>query len=193
MSAAGADFRVLAAARTMVPSSKPVIAVCAVRTGCGKSQTSRRVTEILKEMGKTVAVVRHQMPYGDLTKQICQRFASYEDLDKHECTIEEREEYEPHLAQGNLVFAGVDYERILRAAEKEADVIRAYFLCEDFVGDEADLKTERTNRRKKWLKREDTTAHYAAITATRNAKKAMLSSDSEEAVDMLDEIDDGDD
>ncbi|MCH7702345.1 MAG: GTPase [Planctomycetes bacterium] len=123
VNAAGADFRLLAAARTMVPSSKPVIAVCAVRTGCGKSQTSRRVTEILKEMGKRVAVVRHPMPYGDLTKQICQRFASYEDLDKHECTIEEREEYEPHLAQGNLVFAGVDYERILRAAEEEADVI----------------------------------------------------------------------
>lgn len=123
VNAAGADFRLLAAARTMVPSSKPVIAVCAVRTGCGKSQTSRRVTEILKEMGKKVAVVRHPMPYGDLTRQICQRFADYEDLDKHECTIEEREEYEPHLAQGNLVFAGVDYERILRAAEAEADVI----------------------------------------------------------------------
>ncbi|MCP4591060.1 MAG: GTPase, partial [bacterium] len=121
--AAGADFTLLDPHRTMVPSSKPIIAVCAVRTGCGKSQTSRRVMEILKDLGKKVAVCRHPMPYGDLTKQICQRFATLEDMDKHECTIEEREEYEPHIAAGSVLFAGVDYERILRAAEAEADVV----------------------------------------------------------------------
>jgi predicted GTPase len=121
--AAGADFRMLAPHSTMLPSSKPVIAVCAVRTGCGKSQTARRVNEVLRELGRKTATVRHPMPYGDLRRQVCQRFASYADLDAHQCTIEEREEYEPHLAMGNLVFAGVDYEKILRAAEAEADVI----------------------------------------------------------------------
>ncbi|MCH8251301.1 MAG: GTPase [Planctomycetes bacterium] len=123
VNAAGADFRIMGHRHTMLKSTKPVIAVCAVRTGCGKSQTSRAVTSILKEMGKRVAAVRHPMPYGDLTKQICQRFSELSDLDKHKCTIEEREEYEPHIAAGNVVFAGVDYERILREAEKEADVI----------------------------------------------------------------------
>ncbi len=123
VNAAGADFRMLGCGASMIPSSKPVIAVCAVRTGCGKSQTSRRVTEILKSMGKRVASVRHPMPYGDLTRQICQRFAKLEDMDRHECTIEEREEYEPHIAMGNVIYAGVDYERILREAEREADVI----------------------------------------------------------------------
>jgi predicted GTPase len=123
VSAAGSDFSILGAASTMLESTKPVIAVCAVRTGCGKSQTSRRINEVLASLGKKTATVRHPMPYGDLRKQICQRFAEYEDLARHECTIEEREEYEPHLAMGNLVFAGVDYEKILRAAEKEADVI----------------------------------------------------------------------
>jgi predicted GTPase len=123
VNAAGADFRMLGAAATMIRSSKPVIAVCAVRTGSGKSQTSRRVTEILKGLGKRVAAVRHPMPYGDLRRQICQRFATYEDMDRHECTIEEREEYEPHIAMGNVVFAGVDYARILHEAEKEADVV----------------------------------------------------------------------
>lgn len=121
--AAGADFRIMGHKNTMLKSRKPVIAVCAVRTGCGKSQTSRAVTAILKSMGKRVAVVRHPMPYGDLTKQICQRFASLEDLDLHHCTIEEREEYEPHLRAGSVVFAGVDYARILKAAEKESDVV----------------------------------------------------------------------
>ncbi len=121
--AAGADFRMLGHRNTMLESTKPVIAVCAVRTGCGKSQTSRAVSDILKSMGKHVAAVRHPMPYGDLTKQICQRFAALEDLDHHHCTIEEREEYEPHIRAGNVVFAGIDYERILREAEKEADVI----------------------------------------------------------------------
>lgn len=121
--ASGADFIMLGHHQTMVKSTKPVIAVCAVRTGSGKSQTSRAVVRILKEMGKKVAAVRHPMPYGDLRKQVCQRFATLEDLDKHQCTIEEREEYEPHIMAGNLVFAGVDYEKILRAAEAEADVV----------------------------------------------------------------------
>lgn len=121
--AVGAEFRLLGADQTMLKSRKPVIAVCAVRTGSGKSQTSRRISQILKELGKKVAVVRHPMPYGDLSKQICQRFASMKDMDEQRCTIEEREEYEPHIAAGNLLFAGVDYERILRRAEEEADVI----------------------------------------------------------------------
>jgi predicted GTPase len=123
VNAAGAEFSLLGAEQTMVRSTKPVIAVGAVRTGCGKSQTSRRITQILKEMGLKVAVIRHPMPYGDLTKQICQRFGSVADLDLHKCTIEEREEYEPHIIAGNLIFAGVDYELILRRAEMEADVI----------------------------------------------------------------------
>lgn len=123
VTAAGSDFRILGHRFTMLESSKPVIAVCAVRTGCGKSQTSRAVTGILKALGKRVAAVRHPMPYGDLTKQVCQRFATVEDLDRHECTIEEREEYEPHIKAGNVIYAGIDYERILHEAEKEADVI----------------------------------------------------------------------
>ena len=107
----------------MVPSTKPLIAITAVRTGVGKSQTTRYVSRILKEMGKKVVAIRHPMPYGDLAKQACQRFETYEDLDRHQCTIEEREEYEPHIDNGFVVYAGVDYERILREAEKEADVI----------------------------------------------------------------------
>jgi predicted GTPase len=108
---------------TMIPSSKPVIAICAIRTGCGKSQTSRRVTHILKELGKKTVAIRHPMPYGDLAKQAVQRFATFEDLDLHECTIEEREEYEPHIKNDVVVYAGVDYAAILAEAEKEADVI----------------------------------------------------------------------
>jgi predicted GTPase len=121
--AAGADFMLLGPRHTMLDSKVPVVAVCAVRTGAGKSQTSRRVAEILRGMGKRVVAVRHPMPYGDLTKQAVQRFANFEDLDKHEVTIEEREEYEPHLRAGSVVYAGVDYERILRQAEQEADVV----------------------------------------------------------------------
>ena len=123
VSAAGADFMLLGAERTMVKSKVPVVAVCAVRTGCGKSQTSRRVAEVLQSMGKKVVLVRHPMPYGDLVKQAVQRFENYEDLEKHDVTIEEREEYEPHIAAGCVVYAGVDYEAILRQAEKEADVV----------------------------------------------------------------------
>jgi len=121
--AAGASFRLLSPKETMLTSSKPVVAVCAVRTGSGKSQTTRYVAELLRRAGKRVAVLRHPMPYGDLEKQAVQRFATYEDLDAADCTIEEREEYEPHLKEGNLVFAGVDYGAILEAAEREADVI----------------------------------------------------------------------
>jgi predicted GTPase len=121
--AAGADFRLLGARETMLQSKVPVVAICAVRTGSGKSQTTRRTADILREMGKKLVVVRHPMPYGDLVKQASQRFATYEDLDKHDCTIEEREEYEPHLERGTIVYAGVDYEQILRQAEEEAEVV----------------------------------------------------------------------
>ena len=121
--AAGANFVLLGPCDTMIKSRKPVVSVCAVRTGSGKSQTSRRVAEILKAKGRRVAAIRHPMPYGDLVKQKVQRFATYADLDKHECTIEEREEYEPHIDKGIIVYAGVDYGAILRQAEKEADVI----------------------------------------------------------------------
>ena len=119
----GAHFGVCSAVKTMIPSSKPVIAITAVRTGVGKSQTTRFVSRVLKELGKRVVAIRHPMPYGDLAKQACQRFETYEDLDRHQCTIEEREEYEPHIDNGFVVYAGVDYEMILREAEKEADII----------------------------------------------------------------------
>ena len=121
--AAGADFRLMGADTTMLESEKPLVSVCAVRTGSGKSQTTRRVCDILQAMGKQTVVIRHPMPYGDLVAQRVQRFASYEDLDRHQCTIEEREEYEPHIDRGVVVYAGVDYEPILRQAEQEADVI----------------------------------------------------------------------
>jgi len=123
VNAHGADFILLDAERTMIKSKVPVIAICAVRTGCGKSQTTRRVIKILKAKGKKVVAIRHPMPYGDLAKQAVQRFAEYSDLDKHECTIEEREEYEPHIDNGIVVYAGVDYGAILAEAEKEADII----------------------------------------------------------------------
>jgi predicted GTPase len=121
--AAGADYRLLGPRSTELASSRPVVAVCAVRTGSGKSQTTRHVARLLREAGNRVAVLRHPMPYGDLRRQAVQRFERYEDLDAAECTIEEREEYEPHLAEGNLVFAGIDYAAILARAEEEADVI----------------------------------------------------------------------
>jgi predicted GTPase len=121
--AAGADFTLLGPRSTMLASDKPVVAICAVRTGSGKSQTTRHTAAVLREAGKRVAVLRHPMPYGDLTRQAVQRFERYEDLEAAEPTIEEREEYEPHLAEGNLVFAGIDYAAILSRAEAEADVI----------------------------------------------------------------------
>lgn len=121
--AAGANFRLLGPRSTMIKSKVPVIAVTAVRTGAGKSQTTRRIVEVLNARGLKVVVVRHPMPYGDLAKQRVQRFATYQDLELHECTIEEREEYEPHIDRGNVVYAGVDYGDILKQAEAEADVI----------------------------------------------------------------------
>lgn len=121
--AAGADFRLIGPLVTMLPARKPVVAVCAVRTGCGKSQTTRHVAQALQGMGKRVVAVRHPMPYGDLVRQRVQRFATFADLDLQQCTIEEREEYEPHLERGVVVYAGVDYAAILRQAEAEADVI----------------------------------------------------------------------
>jgi predicted GTPase len=121
--AAGADFRLMGPRSTELRSAKPVVAICAVRTGSGKSQTTRHVASVLRGAGKSVAVLRHPMPYGDLTKQAVQRFERYEDLDAADATIEEREEYEPHIAEGNLVFAGIDYGAILARAEQEADVV----------------------------------------------------------------------
>ena len=123
VTAAGADFLIIGAAYTMLKSNKTVISVCAIRTGCGKSQTSRKVVQILQKMGKKVVSIRHPMPYGDLTTQVVQRFATYEDFEKHKCTIEEREEYEPVVRMGAVIYAGIDYEKILRQAEQEADVI----------------------------------------------------------------------
>lgn len=121
--AAGADFRLMGLRSTQLKSRKPVVAVCAVRTGSGKSQTTRRVARLLREMGYRVAAVRHPMPYGDLSRQAVQRFATYQDLKEQDCTIEEREEYEPLIANGLIVYAGIDYERILRQAEEETDIV----------------------------------------------------------------------
>ena len=121
--AAGADFRLMGIHTTQIKSNKPVVSVCAVRTGSGKSQTTRRVSKVLIDLGYKVAVIRHPMPYGNLVKQRVQRFASYDDLDKNNCTIEEREEYEPHLDNGVIVYAGVDYGEILAQAEKEIDIV----------------------------------------------------------------------
>ncbi|MCU0860001.1 MAG: cyclic 2,3-diphosphoglycerate synthase [Thermoplasmata archaeon] len=123
VNAAGADFRLMGPDQTAIKSKVPVVAICAVRTGSGKSQTTRYIANYFISKGKKVVAIRHPMPYGDLAKQAVQRFATYADLDKHECTIEEREEYEPHIDKGIIVYAGVDYEAILRQAEKEADVI----------------------------------------------------------------------
>jgi predicted GTPase len=121
--ACGADFRLMGSSTTMLRAKVPIVSVCAVRTGAGKSQTSRRICDILKKKGYKVVVIRHPMPYGDLRKQIIQRFANLEDLDKQNCTIEEREDYEHHIINGTVLFAGVDYEKILEVAEKEADII----------------------------------------------------------------------
>lgn len=121
--AAGANFKILCAEQTYIRSKKPVVAICAVRTGCGKSQTTRAIASMLKGMGKKVVAIRHPMPYGDLVKQTWQRYETLADLKKHECTIEEMEEYEPHIAAGHIIYSGVDYGEILKRAEKEADVI----------------------------------------------------------------------
>lgn len=121
--AGGADFRLMGPKSTMLKSNLPVVSICAVRTGCGKSQTTRKVTDILKKKGYKIAVIRHPMPYGDLIEQIWQRYENYADLDRYNCTIEEREEYEPHLDRGNILYAGVDYQEILKRAEKDVDII----------------------------------------------------------------------
>lgn len=123
VNAVGADFWLMGYDKTSIASTKPVISVCAVRTGCGKSQTSRKIVKILKQMGKKVVSIRHPMPYGNLEEQAVQRFATLEDLNKHKCTIEEMEEYEPYINMGAIIYAGVDYEKILRQAETEADII----------------------------------------------------------------------
>ena len=119
----GADFRLMGPKNTTLKAKIPVVSICAVRTGCGKSQTTRKVSEIIKEMGYKIAVIRHPMPYGDLREQIWQRYETYADLDRYNCTIEEREEYEPHIDRGNILYAGVDYLEILKRAEEEADMI----------------------------------------------------------------------
>ena len=121
--ASGADFRLMGPKSTMLKSNLPVVSICAVRTGCGKSQTTRKVTDILKKKEYKTAVIRHPMPYGDLREQIWQRYENYADLDRYNCTIEEREEYEPHLDRGNILYAGVDYQEILKRAEKDVDII----------------------------------------------------------------------
>lgn len=121
--AGGADFRLMGPKSTMLKSNLPVVSICAVRTGCGKSQTTRKVTDILKKKGYKIAVIRHPMPYGNLIEQIWQRYENYADLDRYNCTIEEREEYEPHLDRGNILYAGVDYQEILKRAEKDVDII----------------------------------------------------------------------
>lgn len=121
--AAGADYILLSPTHTQIKAKVPVISVCAVRTGCGKSQTSRKIVSLLQDAGKNVVAIRHPMPYGDLTEQIVQRFASHDDLERHNCTIEEREEYEPYIDRGLVVYAGIDYEAIVRRAEKEAEII----------------------------------------------------------------------
>lgn len=138
--AAGASFALLGPEETMIRSTLPVVSVCAVRTGCGKSQTSRKISLLLKEKGRRVVVIRHPMPYGDLAKQKVQRFETYEDLARHHCTIEEREEYEPHIQNGVVVYAGVDYQAILNEAEKEADVILWDGGNNDFPFYRADLE-----------------------------------------------------
>lgn len=121
--ASGADYMLLSPEKTQIKATVPVISVCAIRTGCGKSQTSRKIVGLLKDAGKKVVALRHPMPYGNLAEQAVQRFATYEDLDRHDCTIEEREEYEPYIDAGLVVYAGVDYEKIVRQAEKEADIL----------------------------------------------------------------------
>ncbi|HSA33151.1 MAG TPA: GTPase, partial [bacterium] len=142
VNALGADFKLIGYEKTKVRSVKPVISICAIRTGCGKSQTTRFVYDIFKKMGKKVVAVRHPMPYGDLVAQKVQRYAEIADLEKHRCTIEEMEEYEPHIAAGNIIYSGVDYEAILRTAEKSdnPDVILWDGGNNDMPFFESDLK-----------------------------------------------------
>ncbi|MBY8999432.1 MAG: GTPase [Candidatus Heimdallarchaeota archaeon] len=140
VNALGPAFSLLGTKGTMLKSTKPLLSVCAVRTGSGKSQTSRKILQLITDAGKKIVAIRHPMPYGDLTKQAVQRFAEYSDLDKHETTIEEREEYEPYIDKGLVIYSGVDYEAILREAEKEADVILWDGGNNDFPFYESDLQ-----------------------------------------------------
>jgi predicted GTPase len=168
--AAGADFRLLGPRATMLPSERPVIAICAVRTGCGKSQTARYLSGKLRERGLKVAVVRHPMPYGDLAAQSLQRFATMDDLTEDKCTAEEREEYEPHIAAGNLVFAGVDYAAILNAAEEEADLIIWDGGNNDFSFFRPDLQIAVTDA----LRPEHVASHHPGETVARMADLVIV-------------------
>jgi predicted GTPase len=168
--AAGADFRLLGPRATMLRSERPVIAICAVRTGCGKSQTARYLSARLRERGLRVAAVRHPMPYGDLAEQSLQRFASMDDLAEGKCTAEEREEYEPHIAAGNLVFAGVDYGAILEAAEEEADIIIWDGGNNDFAFFRPDLQIAVADA----LRPDQAASHYPGETVARMADLVVV-------------------
>ncbi|MDP4116934.1 MAG: cyclic 2,3-diphosphoglycerate synthase [Bacteroidota bacterium] len=182
VNANGASFTMLGAQQTMVKSTKPVVAVLAVRTGCGKSQTSRTIVKLLRDAGKKVVAIRHPMPYGDLVKQKVQRFATLEDLKKHECTIEEIEEYEPHIALGGVIYAGVDYEAILREAEKEADVI----LWDGGNNDTSFYKADVTFTVVDPLRPGNELSYYPGTTSLRMADAVVINKiDSADAKDIL--------
>ena len=188
VNALGVSFRLLGADETQVKSKKPVISVLAVRTGCGKSQTSRKIVEILTAAGKKVVAIRHPMPYGDLVKQKVQRFATYADLKKHNCTIEEIEEYEPHIARGGVIYAGVDYEAILREAEKEADVILWDGGNNDFSFYKSDVTFTVLDPHRPGHEM----YYYPGNTSLRMADAAIInkidSADSEDILDVIDNI-----
>jgi predicted GTPase len=169
--AAGSDFVMLGPERTMLKAKVPVIAVCAVRTGCGKSQTTRWLSKLLKKHGLKVAVIRHPMPYGDLERQAVQRFTSRADLDIAKCTVEEREEYEPHLLLGNVVYAGVDYAEIVARAESEADVILWDGGNNDFSFIRPDLHIVMVDP----LRPGDETTHYPGEAVLRTADIILVS------------------
>ena len=188
VNAMGVSFRLLGADETQVKSTKPLISVLAVRTGCGKSQTSRKIVEVLTAAGKKVVAIRHPMPYGDLVKQKVQRFAKYSDLKKHKCTIEEIEEYEPHIARGGVIYAGVDYEAILRQAEKEADVILWDGGNNDFSFYKSDVAFTVVDPHRPGHEM----YYYPGNTSLRMADAAIInkmdSADSEDILDVIDNI-----
>ena len=188
VNALGVSFRLLGADETQVKSKKPVVSVLAVRTGCGKSQTSRKIVEILTAAGKKVVAIRHPMPYGDLVKQKVQRFATYADLKKHNCTIEEIEEYEPHIARGGVIYAGVDYEAILREAEKEADIILWDGGNNDFSFYKSDVTFTVVDPHRPGHEM----YYYPGNTSLRMADAAIInkidSADSEDILDVIDNI-----
>jgi predicted GTPase len=188
VNALGVSFRLLGADETQVKSTKPVVSVLAVRTGCGKSQTSRKIVEVLTAAGKKVVAIRHPMPYGDLVKQKVQRFATYADLKKHKCTIEEIEEYEPHIARGGIIYAGVDYEAILREAEKEADIILWDGGNNDFSFYKSDVTFTVTDPHRPGHEM----YYYPGNTSLRMADAVVInkidSADSEDILDVIDNI-----